>query len=235
MIEKRNLAERERDTERYILSTFPVLYLPLWKLDGASFLSRDGHGHLCTVTGATWGSQGRTFNGVDDKLDIPANSAFSNHSQFTLLIWLKMGALEAAVKTPFQTGEAATYRIVFNVNQKDDGSNLAGAIRFHVRTTGDVVLAGGTTTGVLDTTNFTHLALKYDQVNVSLYKDLQLLKTVAGTAAMTGADPAAAYIGSSGGSAQFIPGIIGELFYYNRALTPQEVQHNFIQTRWRYQ
>lgn len=38
-----------------------VLDLPLYKLDGASFMSKDAYGHLATVTGATFGIKGRTF------------------------------------------------------------------------------------------------------------------------------------------------------------------------------
>ena len=46
-----------------------VLYLPLWALKGDAFKSIDPFGHECDVTGATWGSQGRTFDG-DDYIEI---------------------------------------------------------------------------------------------------------------------------------------------------------------------
>src|SRR3990167_5915362 len=64
----------ERDQQLNQLGEFGldpslVLYLPLWKKDGSSFMSDDAYGHLATVTGATWGSQGRTFDGVDDLIE----------------------------------------------------------------------------------------------------------------------------------------------------------------------
>lgn len=39
-----------------------VLYLPLWKKDGDSFLSDDKTGYLCTVTDAERDITGRVFN-----------------------------------------------------------------------------------------------------------------------------------------------------------------------------
>jgi len=50
------------------------LYLPLYELDGSSFMSKDACGHICLVTGALWGSQGRTFDGGDDYIDITTTS-----------------------------------------------------------------------------------------------------------------------------------------------------------------
>ena len=56
---------------RRVPAGYPVLWLPLWKLDGAQFTSKDAYGRLVTVTGAPWGPQGRPFDGVDDKFSIP--------------------------------------------------------------------------------------------------------------------------------------------------------------------
>ncbi len=47
-----------------------VLYLPLYELDGASFMSKDAYGHLCTVTGALWTPYGRIFAGGDDFIEL---------------------------------------------------------------------------------------------------------------------------------------------------------------------
>ena len=55
----------------FILDPALRLYLPLWKLDGNSFQSKDAYGHLATVTGATKVLQGFSFDGVDDKITIP--------------------------------------------------------------------------------------------------------------------------------------------------------------------
>ena len=42
-----------------------VLDLPLYELDGASFMSKDTYGHLCTVTNTLWRLDGRHFAGAD--------------------------------------------------------------------------------------------------------------------------------------------------------------------------
>lgn len=63
------LAERELDG--LFFDPCMRLYLPLSELDGNSFMSRDQYGHLCTVTGAAWGIEGRTFNGSSDLISIP--------------------------------------------------------------------------------------------------------------------------------------------------------------------
>ena len=57
----------------FIFDPSLVLYLPLYQPDGASFASRDAYGHLCTVTGALWTPQGRTFDGADDIIDLGNN------------------------------------------------------------------------------------------------------------------------------------------------------------------
>lgn len=42
---------RAGEPEGFILDPRLVLYLPLWKLDGASFADHSAYGHLCTVKG----------------------------------------------------------------------------------------------------------------------------------------------------------------------------------------
>ena len=59
-----------KPSRSFILDPTLRLYLPLWKLDGASFASRDAYGHLCTPVGAFWTPQGYDFDGVDDKITV---------------------------------------------------------------------------------------------------------------------------------------------------------------------
>jgi len=71
-----------------------VLYLPLHRLDGASFMSRDAYGHLCTVTGALWTPQGRSFDAVpDDYITVPDHSVFDISAELTVLVWVKCANL----------------------------------------------------------------------------------------------------------------------------------------------
>jgi len=67
-----------------------VLYLPLWQPDmaGSTIISKDKSANSCTVTGAVWGSQGRTFDGINDvitcgsAITIPATAS-------TYCLWIK--------------------------------------------------------------------------------------------------------------------------------------------------
>ena len=63
-----------------------VLYLPLWhpSLSGPVFSSIDPYGHTCTVTGATWGIQGRTFDGDGDFIGV-SSDVFHQLSQISIV------------------------------------------------------------------------------------------------------------------------------------------------------
>lgn len=59
-----------------------ALYIPAWYQDsettGSTIISKDINRHSCTVTGATWGLQGRTFDGTDDIITVATSAAFGN-------------------------------------------------------------------------------------------------------------------------------------------------------------
>lgn len=84
-----NVLGRINDPEGYLLDPSLVLYLPLHQLDGASFMSKDAYGYLATVTGATWGIQGRTFAGAEF-IDLGTDAVWSlGANDFTLAWWEK--------------------------------------------------------------------------------------------------------------------------------------------------
>jgi hypothetical protein len=69
-----------------------VFFAPLYDagLQGSPFLSRDLNKHSCTVTGATWGPQGRICTGGDDYIDCGSSSLLKITSQdFTFILWAK--------------------------------------------------------------------------------------------------------------------------------------------------
>lgn len=71
-----------------------VLRLPLYEPEGASFMSRDAYGHLCTATGALWTPQGRLFDGIDDKIVVPHATSL-NPSLIAVIVWYKFLSLVA--------------------------------------------------------------------------------------------------------------------------------------------
>ena len=67
-----------------------VLYLPLWKLDGDSFMSKDAYGHLCTNHGALWTPRGRRFDGEDDYVDCGSDTSLDLTDEITIEAWMKI-------------------------------------------------------------------------------------------------------------------------------------------------
>ena len=64
-----------------------VLALDLKRKDGASFMSDDCYGHLCTNYGSKWQLDGRYFNGVGNYVDC-GDTDILKPSKFTLEAWV---------------------------------------------------------------------------------------------------------------------------------------------------
>jgi len=200
-----------------------VLYLPLWKLDGASFASKDAPQHLCTVTGALWRPSGRWFDGVDDTIGC-SNAAILNITDaLTISIWTKW------------EGDwlAGTYMAIYKDGQYEIHNYLA------VQTIkAQISLTGGNVTLTFNNPQrnyWYHLGLTYDKDsgNARLYVNGELIDEDTGTGTIT-SSASTLYIGAKMGSQMPFYGIIGDVLIFNRALTPQEIQRNYLATKWRY-
>ena len=200
-----------------------VLYLPLYELDGASFASKDAYGHLCTVTGALWTPGGRSFDGSDDKIDCGNPAALQITGNLTLEAWFNMDS---------QTGWK---RII----SKDDGSSnrsyfmhtSSGALVFGIFKSntqydlrGSIDLRGA---------GWKHAVGVNDGTNLTQYIDaIEELSEVEG--GIIDNDPVDLYLASRSDGVEYWKGYIGEIRIYNRALSPQEIQRNYLATKWRY-
>ena len=204
---------------KWYLDPYLKLYLPLWKLDGTSLRSEDAHGHLATVIGATWGLQGRTFDGLDDVITIPSPAALNfGTGAFTLEVWAKLAVV------------ANDYR---NIIRK------GGAEGFIIRVTGQpadtlqAFVAGVALTAAAPDLNWHLYHLVRDASGaVGLYQDLVLLDS--DSAPLT-VDTAADFtLGNNVAHTEGWKGIIGEARCYNRDLSLGERLHNYQATKWRY-
>jgi len=199
-----------------------VLDLPLYKLDGASIMSKDAYGHLCTVTGALWRPNGRLFDGSDDWINC-GNAARLNPGLMTIEAWINLESLIADYVAIVDRVTQPCYQLLLNASEQP-------CIFFNV---------GGwkTVTGsALNIDQWYHLVATHDGVNIRLYVDAveQTPATAAaGTIASGVANTTIGAAGDAGDSRRF-PGSIGEIRIYNRALTPLEIQHNYLATKWRY-
>ncbi len=201
-----------------------ALYLPLYELDGASFMSKDKHGHLCTVTGALWTPQGRFFDG-DDKITIPDHSALDfGSSVFTLIYWMKTStkAKCALSKGIYTAGNGwQTYT--------GDGGEETFCTEGNYTT---FVCSASTADGVWHQVAFVRDASD----NGVAYIDGGSPKTAtAFFSGITIADSNDFLVGDRTGVSLGWNGSIGEVTIYNRhAFTALEIQHNYLATKWRY-
>ncbi|MBI2852453.1 MAG: LamG domain-containing protein [Chloroflexi bacterium] len=203
-----------------------ALYLPLHRLDGASFISKDGYGHLAAVTGVRWTPQGRSFDGVDDWISVPNHAAIdvSAGEHLTLELWFRPGNLTGSHRLAVKrAGGAKGYMLLtsgagvqFATDKADDG-------------TGDVT---SNSTSVLVVDTFYHVVATYDGATQYLYINAQLEDSDAQSGDFSNSEDL--NIGRHAVVGQYFAGIIGEFRIYSRALSAPEVQHNYVATKWRY-
>ncbi len=98
-----------------------ALHLPLHELDGNSFMSKDAYGHLCTASGGLWTPQGRSFDGVDDRIEVPASPGIISQAQGTLSI-------------RFNTSAAS---VLFSMSDKD--TNQLNELFIQTSTSGNTI------------------------------------------------------------------------------------------------
>ncbi len=211
---------------KFIFDPSLVLYLPLYEQDGSSLLSRDAYGHVCTVTGALWRPGGRYFDGVDDRIYCGDSAILDLVSAFTLEIWVKTTDTEGVLLAKRTT--QSDWPFVFYVGASvtpalyaDDGS-------------ADSVSSTSTLSDVM-----THVVVTRDETTINFFFNGQA----------DAGNPQTLKKGSSDADAKFaigaqwvvntwnnpLIGNIGEARIYSRVLTPQEIQHNYLATKWRYQ
>ncbi len=208
-----------------------VFYAPLWHpgLSMSPFLSRDLNRHSCTVYGATWGSQGRSFDGMDDRIHLASVSNLPVGSTArTIIAWIKL------------TDYATTNSFVRYGRESVPNGGMWGFYteptpyntKLTLGTYGDDVYAntnvplGSWQQGAASWAGGT------SPVNFYLNAIPDGSPSFAGT---INTASSAVNIGADLSLTVFLKGSIGEILLYNRALTASEIQRNYLATKWRYQ
>lgn len=211
-----------------------ILYLPLYKLDGASFMSKDAYGHLCTVTGAVWRPHGRYFDGTDDGINC-GNAAVLQQltSQLTVSAWIK----------PTAVGGGIEHAVAGKLN--DSGVNRrawmvliqsTGKLAFYISSDGTHTNSASLiSTTVLSTDNWYHVTASYR--SASWFLSVNGVIENSGTPGKSSiyqntVDPL--YVGRTEANPRYFQGTIGRIEVYNRALNVLEAQRNYLATKWRY-
>ncbi len=209
----------------FIFEPSLVLYLPLYGLDGASFMSRDAYGHLGTVTGALWRPDGRFFDGVDDKITIPHSAGLNVDDAITVELWVKPDDLTGSNGIISKLyGTAPYWGMWFS------GGNL----RWEVK---DATTADNTTTGgsLFSVDNWYHIVATQVAKDAKIFVNSIVEKEETLTESMSETNNSSDLeLGRLPGGFN-LGGIIGEARVYTRGLTTQEIQHNYLATKWRYQ
>ncbi len=199
-----------------------ALYLPLYEPDGASLMSKDKHGHLCTVTGAIWTPSGREFDGQDDYIDCgTSDSLRMDNSDWTMEAWVKIKAIGNLMS------------ISERANQWGMRISAGGNLQFVI----PGIASATADTRILSALTLYHLGIVYDQGADKLYYYVNgILSSFPTFSSTPSGAPGTIYIGARKSSNDlWVNGLIGEIRIYGRFLTPLEIQHNYLATKWRYQ
>ena len=203
-----------------------VLYLPLWhnELAGSPFSSCDDFRHVCTVTGALVGSNGRIFDGTDDKITIPDTASLNPVNALTLEAWIyhNASALEGFLGKRIEGSDDA-YQFFVNADDTVQFSFFVGNIQKKVDSA-----------ATISNTTWTHIVGTYDKVKIRVYIDGVIDVNTTNLTGSIDITTDSVSIGWAYSNTYAWNGLIGEARIYNRALSAGEITDLFNQTKWRY-
>jgi len=223
------LATERRWRRQLLRDPSVVLYLPLYELDGGAFKSADNYGHLCTVTGATWGIQGRDFVGTG-YISLGNNAAFTPNS-ITIGFWC-------------YARPTAGYPEIVSCSNDTDGAykiyrTPTGTFACCLATDDNAWNCAAVYTAATTDNSWQLVWMTYDKDGGANNLKLALNDSAAVNIATKTGNLKATGDNLTIGARDSTPdapfdGIVEEVIIYNRALNPMERQHNYLATKWRY-
>ena len=215
----------------FIFDPSLVLYLPLHQIDGDSFISKDAYGHSCTVAGALWTPQGRTFDGVDDVITATNSAVFDLTTAGSIFAWYKF--LTSTDTYGVIAGKAGAEYPYYIFTQNDFGGAGHPRLLANIKDSGGYKQWNDTVDAIDNTWYF--FGMTWDSTTLRPYKNAVPQTTVAAGAAISVPGITLAIGDKSTDSSRSSKGTIGEVLLYNRVLTAQEIQQIYRATKWRYQ
>ena len=184
--------------------------------------SKDKNNHALTITGATWNSQGRTFDGLDDYLDCGDNIAFDLASNFTIVanIIPKFQATQQIIGR--DNGTIRNYLLLIDGDNQANFQIFIATVNYTVFSDLALTLNSGY-----------HITATYDNNTIKVYVNGQIAATpVSATGSIDNGDTSL-LVGKRDGGRNF-NGVISEVFIYNnRVLTAGESLNHYIQSKRR--
>ena len=207
-----------------------VLNDPLYGLTGTSWTSPDTYGHTNNVTEAVWTSQGRYFDGTND---------FINCGQQASLLF--SGNMTVEVRINPVNLSASTNQGIVNRGHPysaPKGWILMSGDGASIQKVGFSGWIGGAWKGspyvTVDNGVWTQITAIYDGSNLQMFKNGAYVSQTAASGAIdnTAADTKIGY--NYGFVVPLYNGLISEVKIYDEALTPTEVETNYLASKWRY-
>jgi len=206
-----------------------VFHAPLWHpdLSVSPFTTKDATKHTCTVTGALWTPQGRTFVAATPSYISCGNSSLLNFTSgdFTLEMWEKTDSDGVQVLLVRGIADATGYQFYLNTNRKPllyTSQSGADQATYLTNSMSDSVWHHiiATRVGAL-------VVIDVDGVTPAQTSGTHINPTTSTNNLVLG-------VHNNLTSSPF-SGLQGEVRIYSRALTAGERIHNYLATRWRYQ
>ncbi len=184
--------------------------------------SKDTNNQACTVTGAIWTPQGRSFDG-DDVIACGNLTALNGVTALTFEAWMKT------------TGAGSPALVVSKYTDADNRCHMGSfGTDFYCNVSNGAAAYGATT---ITKNIWYHAAMVFDGSQATNATRLRFFKTGVEIAlSYTGRVPATTPVGAftlGAQSTSYGIGIIGEARAYIRALTA-EIQNLYLATKWRY-
>ncbi len=202
-----------------------VLYAPLWHptLAKSPSQTKDKIGHLCTVTGTTWGYQGRTFV-ADDNISIPNHASLVlGTSNFTLISWFKTTKQTQGVVFMKRGGAGNWYTFYVTA---------AHILKLELSGTDNSAGSSTVTTGLWVQGI---IVRNYTANTCQMYVNgVAETVTVTGNMNIDVTNTAAITIGRYAAGTETFVGSQGEDWIIPRAFTANDAKQNFQRNQWRY-
>lgn len=210
-----------------------VFYAPLWhkELSGSPFVSKEPSGKSCTVTGATAGVTGRTFDGTDDQILVPKGATINDLVTITIIAWFKATGWGEG-NNPYVVTKGPKIGPYWATDN--------GRVYFY-HNFSTTSYRGYIADSSIALNNWYCCAITYNNGNVAnvpviylngVSKSVTTDSTPEGTPVADAASDL--IIGGNGSGGSTFAGIIGDVIYYSRILSAAEVLNIYQRTKWRY-
>ncbi|MFQ6122063.1 MAG: LamG domain-containing protein [Dehalococcoidales bacterium] len=220
-----------------------VLWLPMDEGEGSVANDKSGLGNDASILGAQWVSLNDTyalsFDGTDDIIYI-SNPSFIDDTSGTVEVWVSFDNVNAQHMYVATCVDGATSHEIQMPLRRDSNNELQFTAYSPGRQPWEVTLNSPDNT--ITDTGWHHIVFTSDGSKVRCYVDGEERTLTPSVGSNSGQ-----WFGTATNSDTFCVGAIkrasivapmagtmGEVRVYNRALTPQEIQQNYLATEWKY-